>query len=208
MNTYDVREELVTSFPLLDEWGLELAGVSTPVLEGGDGLPMVLLHGPGESAVGWLPVLPDLVRSHRVIAPDLPGHGASQIVDGELDADRVLRWLGELIERTCPTPPVLVGRVIGGTIGARLAIEHPARLAQLVLVDTLGLAPFEPAPRFTLAMHASSRTRPNTVMSVSWSSARSIWMGCASGWVSGGSRSPSTPSSWPAPPACRPPCAG
>ena len=153
MNTYDVREELVTGFPLLDERRLELAGVSTPVLEGGDGLPMVLLHGPGESSVGWLPVLPDLVRSHRVIAPDLPGHGASQIVDGELDAARVLRWLGELIERTCPTPPVLVGRVIGGTIGARLAIEHPARLAQLVLVDTLGLAPFEPAPRFTLAMH-------------------------------------------------------
>jgi len=79
MNTYDVREQLVSGVPLLDQWRLELTGVSTPVLGGGDGPPMVLLHGPGESSPGWLPVLPELVRYHRVIAPDLPGHGASRI---------------------------------------------------------------------------------------------------------------------------------
>ena len=163
MNTYDVREELVTSFPLLDEWRLELAGVSTPVLEGGDGLPMVLLHGPGESAVGWLPVLPDLVRSHRVIAPDLPGHGASQIVDGELDADRVLRWLGELIERTCPTPPVLVGRVIGGTIGARSPSSTPPDSPSWCSW-TRSAWPRSSRRRGSRSRcTASSRTRPNTV---------------------------------------------
>ena len=60
-----------------DRAGVTLAGVSTAVLEGGDGPPMLLLHGPGEFAAGWLPVFPDLVPTHRVIAPDLPGHGAS-----------------------------------------------------------------------------------------------------------------------------------
>ena len=82
--------------------GCELAGISTAVLEGGDGPPVVLLHGPGEFAAMWMRVIPGLVRTHRVVAPDLPGHGASGAGDGPLDADRVLAWLDELIERDLP----------------------------------------------------------------------------------------------------------
>ncbi len=146
------RERMLAGIPV-SERRLPLAGMSTAVLEGGDGPTMVLLHGPGEFAAAWLPVLPDLIRTHRVIAPDLPGHGATGTPDAPLDADRVLRWLGELIEHTCPAPPMLVGRVVGGAIGARFAADHGARLDRLVLVDTLGLTPFEPAPRFGLALH-------------------------------------------------------
>ena len=47
---------------------LQLAGVSSAVLEGGDGPPVLLLHGPGEFAALWGRVIPDLVRTHRVIA--------------------------------------------------------------------------------------------------------------------------------------------
>lgn len=151
-NVGQAREAMLVGIPV-SERRLRLAGVSTAMLEGGDGPPMVLLHGPGEFAASWLPVLPDLVRTHRVIVPDLPGHGATATPDGPLDADRVLGWLGELMEHTCPSPPVLVGRVVGGAIGARFAIKHPGRLDHLVLVDTLGLTPFEPAPRFGLALH-------------------------------------------------------
>ena len=49
----------------------------TVVLEGGDGPPVVLLHGPAGNAAHWLRVFPELVRTHRVIAPDLPGHGGT-----------------------------------------------------------------------------------------------------------------------------------
>jgi pimeloyl-ACP methyl ester carboxylesterase len=97
-------------------------------------------------------VIPDLVRTHRVVAPDLPAHGASEVPDGPLDADRVLGWLDELIERTCSSPPVLVGHVLGGAIAARFAIDRGDRLARLVLVDALGLGRFRPAPKFVLTM--------------------------------------------------------
>jgi len=130
-----------------------IAGVSTGVLAAGVGPPMVLLHGPGEFGATWLPVLDELARTHRVIAPDLPGHGASDAPDGGIDAAFLTAWLDDLIQATCPTPPVVVGRVVGGAIAAEFAARHPDRLSELVLVDTLGLAPFEPEPRFGLAMH-------------------------------------------------------
>jgi pimeloyl-ACP methyl ester carboxylesterase len=146
------RERLLSEVPL-SERRLQLAGVPTAVLEGGAGPPIVLLHGPGEFAAKWRWIAPDLVRTHRVIAPDLPGHGASSVLN-RMDVDGVLAWLDGLIERTCPSPPVLVGHVLGGAIAARFAIRQGDRLARLVLVDSLGLAPFRPSPRFAITMLA------------------------------------------------------
>ena len=145
------RERLLAGMPVTER-RLHLAGVPTAVLEGGDGPPVVLLHGPGEHAPKWIRVIPNLTTTHRVIAPDLPGHGISPVTDGPLDADRVIAWLGELIEQTCPTPPVLVGQILGGAIAARFASARGDRLSGLVLADALGLAPFQPTPEFGLAL--------------------------------------------------------
>ncbi len=149
----DARERLLAGIPV-SERRLRLAGIPTVVLEGGDGPPVVLLHGPGGSAVHWAWVIPELVKTHRVVAPDLPGQGASPVVDGPLDAGRVLAWLGELIGRTCPSPPTLVGHAVGGGIAVRFAGIGGERISRLVLVDALGLTQFEPAPGFGLALNA------------------------------------------------------
>ena len=117
------RERLLAGLPVTQRLQ-QLAGVSTPVLDGGDGPPVVLLHGPGGNAAHWMHVIADLVRTHRVIAPDLPGQGASELGATPLDSDRVLAWLGELIERNCSAPPALVGAALGGAIAARFAFEH------------------------------------------------------------------------------------
>lgn len=138
----------------LTERRLELAGVSTAVLAGGDGPPVVLLHDPSEYAAKWFRVLPGLTRTHRVIAPDLPGHGRSRVLRGGLDRDRVRDWLGELIDATCTTPPALVGLIIGGAIAALFAAAHPDRVSRLVLVDSLGLRPLQPTPEFREALNA------------------------------------------------------
>ncbi|MBA3473655.1 MAG: alpha/beta hydrolase [Rubrobacter sp.] len=148
----DARERLLTGIPVTER-RLQLAGISTAVLEGGDGPPVVLLHGPGGYAAHWMRVIPDLVSTHRVIAPDLPGQGASEVADGQLDADRVFAWLGELIERTCASPPALVGFTLGGAIAARFAIDRGDRVSRLVLVDAFGLSEFQPAPEFGLALN-------------------------------------------------------
>jgi pimeloyl-ACP methyl ester carboxylesterase/ubiquinone/menaquinone biosynthesis C-methylase UbiE len=145
------RERLLAGLPVTER-RLQLNGVSTAVLEGGDGPPVVLLHGPGEYGAKWLRVIPNLVTTHRVIAPDLPGHGTSEVIDGPLDVDGMLAWLDDLIECTCPTAPALVGHILGGAIAARFASNRRERLSRLVLVDALGLAAFQPTPDFGLAL--------------------------------------------------------
>lgn len=148
----DARERLLAGLPVTER-RLHVHGVSTAVLEGGSGPPLILLHGPGGYAAHWMRVIPGLVATHRVVAPDLPGHGASEAGDGLLDADRVLAWLGQLIEHTCTSPPALVGQLLGGAIAARFALKHAGRVSRLVLIDTFGLTSFDPTPEFGFAIH-------------------------------------------------------
>lgn len=129
-----------------------LAGIPTAVLEGGDGPPIVLVHEQGKFAARWMRIIPDLVTTHRVVAPDLPGHGAYGVGDGVLDADRMSMWLRELIDRTCDTPPLVVGHMLGGAIAARFAVDHPEGLRGLVLIDSFGLRRFRPTPRLAVAL--------------------------------------------------------
>lgn len=145
------RSRLLAGLPV-EEHRLNLAGISTSVLVGGEESPMILLHGPGESSLWWLRTIPRLVTTNRVIVPDLPGHGESLFTGGEADADLILPWLGELIEQTCPSPPVLVGNILGGSIAARFAIRRGEQIRRLVLVDSLGLAKFRPAPKFAFGL--------------------------------------------------------
>lgn len=148
----DPRERLLARAPVTQR-RLSLSGASTALLEAGDGPPLLLLHGQGGFAALWLSAIPGLATTHHVIAPDLPGLGASLASDGPPDTTAVLGWLGELVDRTCPQPPVLVGFSLGGQIAARFAATGRQRLAGLVLVDTPGLVGrVRPAPSTLLAL--------------------------------------------------------
>ena len=156
----EMRERLLKDLPVTER-RLDLAGVSTSLLESGEGPPLVLLHGQGNFAAVWMSVIPELVRTYHVIAPDLPGLGASEVPEGPPGADTVLAWLSELIKRTCATPPAVVGISLGGQVATRFAADHSERFAQLVLVDTPGLVGrVRPAPGALLALIRHS-TRPS-----------------------------------------------
>lgn len=150
----DLRARTLADLPLT-EHRMDVAGIPTAVLEGGQGPPVVLLHGPGEFAALFGRVIPALATTHRVIAPDLPGHGASGVPDaGKLDGQRVLAWLTELVERTCAQPPAIVGHLLGGAMALRYAALGPSRVDRLVLVDTFGLSWNRPAPSFGVPLMA------------------------------------------------------
>jgi pimeloyl-ACP methyl ester carboxylesterase len=163
----DLRRRLLADLPV-SERVLEVADVDTALLEGGEGPPLVLLHGPGGNATHWARVVPDLVRANRVVVPDLPGQGASAVRNGKPTAERVVTWLGELVNHTCDAAPVVVGFTLGGAIAARFAGRRPDRLAGLVLVDTLGLREFEPAPEFGRALTAFQGDPSETTHELLW----------------------------------------
>lgn len=168
----EARRRLLAELPVTER-RLLLAGISTAVLEGGRGPAIVLLHGPMGNAMHWMRILPGLVATHRLIVPDLPGHGASEMTDARpIDPSRVMEWLGGLIAETCETPPVLVGQTLGGAIAARFASEQGHRLSALVLVDTFGLRPFQPTPEFGLAL-SNFLARPTE------STHTHLWQHCA-----------------------------
>lgn len=145
------RQRLLSRLPVRER-RLEIGGVSTAVLEGGEGHPVVLLHGPGAHALAWMRVIPGLVGRYRLIVPDFPAHGASTAFDGELDVSRATAWLAELVERTCARPAALVGHLMGGSIAAYLAAAQPQKVGKLVLVNSMGLTALAPLPEFGLAI--------------------------------------------------------
>jgi pimeloyl-ACP methyl ester carboxylesterase len=144
------RHRLLVDLPATER-SIDIAGISTSILEGGAGSPVILLHGPAAHAAAWMRVLPALVTRHRVIVPDLPGHGASGSVT-PMTVERMIAWLGELIRKTCASPPAVVGHALGGAIAARFAAAHGDAIRQLILVDTFGLTPFQPVPAFGQAI--------------------------------------------------------
>lgn len=131
---------------------VELAGIPTAVLSAGAGSPIVLLHGPGEFSDRFARIIPGLAAEHRVIAPDLPGHGRSGTPADGLDTNRVVSWLDALIAECCEQPPILMGHILGGSVALRYAAARPGRLTRIVAVDSLGLAKFRPSPRFAIGL--------------------------------------------------------
>ena len=104
---------------------------------GGEGLPIVLVHGLGGSTADWDAVAPALTEIGRVIALDLPKFGFFPPAgeDG-LDAmtAALVGFLEEVVEEAAGAPAVLIGNSMGGLVSTLIAGERPDLVAALVLV--------------------------------------------------------------------------
>lgn len=107
---------------------------------GGSGPALLLLHGLGGQWQNWLLNIPHFAEAgYRVIAPDLPGFGGSEMPAGRISIQGFARVIDALCERLGVTDPVVVGNSMGGFVGAELALAFPTRVAKLVLVSAAGL---------------------------------------------------------------------
>lgn len=117
------------------------------VLEGGHGENLVLLHGFNADADHFTRVARHLSRYFRILAPDLPGFGETEI-DGPLDyriaaqAERVLQWMDAAGVQHC----YLGGSSMGGYVAAEVARRAPDRIRALWLLAPGGVegAPHSP----------------------------------------------------------------
>jgi 4,5:9,10-diseco-3-hydroxy-5,9,17-trioxoandrosta-1(10),2-diene-4-oate hydrolase len=118
---------------------LEVAGRRVNVIELGSGPPLVFVHGLSGSWQNWLEQLPVFARDHRVVAFDLPGFGASEMLPDDISISGYGRWLDALYDALGIDSAAVVGNSMGGFIGAELAIAFPARVERLVLISAAGL---------------------------------------------------------------------
>jgi pimeloyl-ACP methyl ester carboxylesterase len=106
---------------------------------GGEGEPLVLVHGLGGWAGNWLGVAPGLARERRVIVPELPGHGGSEPVRGATTLDPFVDRLVGVLEAEAALQAPWVGHSLGGLIGIRAAATRPEAVSALVLAAAPGI---------------------------------------------------------------------
>lgn len=126
---------------------LDVGGRSLAVLDtGGDGAPVVLVHGLGTNLSFWRETVPALTAAgRRVVALDLPGYGLSDkgCVSGTM-ADFAAAVVG-VMDALGLRQPDVVGVSMGGQIALTLALDHPERVGRLALLSPAGIETFTDA---------------------------------------------------------------
>lgn len=148
---------------------LELTAGKLHYYEGGEGPPVLLIHGFAFGALEtWEDQVPIFIRFHRVIAPDLFWFGGS-VPNAEMnDAEQQAQALSEMLHRLNIKRCAVVGVSFGGYVAMRLALTHPEQVEKLVLVDAAGLAPTpeetaQVAKNFGGKQHISDLLIPKTI---------------------------------------------
>jgi pimeloyl-ACP methyl ester carboxylesterase len=118
---------------------LTLHGQRLAYLEAGAGPPLLLIHGIAEAAWAWEVIIPDLARAHRVIAPDLLGHGRSAKPRGDYSLGNQATLMRDLMISLDIERATLVGHSLGGGITMQFAYQYPERCERMVLVSSGGL---------------------------------------------------------------------
>jgi pimeloyl-ACP methyl ester carboxylesterase len=114
-------------------------------LTGGQGPAVILLHGYAETSRMWRPIIPILAKNFRVIAPDLPGIGDSDIPAEGLDMKSAATRVHALVRSLGVEKARVVGHDIGLMVAYAYAAQYPAETEKLVLMDAFlpGVAGWE-----------------------------------------------------------------
>lgn len=121
-------------------------GVRTRYFEAGSGPTVVLLHGSSlaiDAWATWHATIPALARDYRVLAPDLIGFGMSDVPTNGLHVPRLERrhHVSAFMDALGISRCSLIGHSEGGFIAAMLALDHPTRVSNVVVVSSGATAP-------------------------------------------------------------------
>lgn len=130
------------SLPGFDEERRVIGDASYFVSHGGSGSPVLLLHGFPETHACWHRIAPRLAQTHRVVAPDLRGYGASEAPpggprgEGYTKREMAAELVG-LMDELGHQRFAIVGHDRGARVAYRLALDHPDRVSRVGLLNVV-----------------------------------------------------------------------
>jgi pimeloyl-ACP methyl ester carboxylesterase len=113
----------------------DVTGVRLHYLEAGTGEPVLLLHGYAQTAHMWRPLIPELARTRRVIAPDLRGFDRSSKPESGYDKKTMAQDVHALATSLGLKRVRLVGHDIGLMVAYAYAAQYPDEVERIVLMD-------------------------------------------------------------------------
>jgi pimeloyl-ACP methyl ester carboxylesterase len=131
---------------------LETGGTRVAYAVGGDGAPLVLVHGLGGTVENWRALAPALAARHRVLVPDLPGHGSSSLLPEARDVDALSDAVLGIVDAEELRDSVWVGHSLGGLVALRAAVLRPDLARGLVLAAAAGIGSSSRGARVTLGV--------------------------------------------------------
>jgi haloacetate dehalogenase len=129
-------------FPGFRRHTIQTSGTTINVLVGGNGPPILLLHGYPQTHVEWRKIAPQLSANYTVVIPDLRGYGDSgKPEDGDNHINYSKRAMAldqvEAMEQLGFKKFAMVSHDRGARVGHRLALDHPDRITKLVMMDII-----------------------------------------------------------------------
>ena len=119
---------------------VKTSGAEIHVVKGGQGSPLLLLHGAPQTHITWRLVAPILMKSYTLVIPDLRGYGDSSMPPdtpdhGNYSKRNMALDMVEVMKSFGFDRFPVVGQDRGGRVGHRLAVDHPAVVTKLAVLD-------------------------------------------------------------------------
>ncbi len=127
-------------FDSFEQTQINTSGATIHLVKGGNGFPLLLLHGYPETHLMWHKIAPRLAEEFTVIAPDLRGYGDSSKPEGGADhynySKRAMAQdMVEVMIQLGFEEFFVVGHDRGARVGHRMTLDHPQRVKKLAVLD-------------------------------------------------------------------------
>ena len=149
----------MTTIPGFTRRRVALPGITLSLQEAGSGPPLILLHGYPQNGMCWARVATDFARHFRVLIPDLRGYGDSDAPPDDADhltysKRQMAADINALMDHLGLPAAHILGHDRGARVAYRLALDHPARVQRLGIIEIAPTAEYWDAWGHDLGMAA------------------------------------------------------
>jgi pimeloyl-ACP methyl ester carboxylesterase len=129
----------MTTINTIQSKNAKIDGLNIHYYTAGEGEPLLVIHGGAGDARSWWSNIQNLSQKYRVYAPDLPGYGTSQPMEGNYYIPEFSDFINKFTKFLKLDKFSVIGHSMGGGIALDYVLKFPSKVKKLILVSSLGL---------------------------------------------------------------------